>query len=143
TASITYCVVMCSVCWSLSFSLLSTSLSLCAFFFFFSDTATTEIYTLSLHDALPISGLRGADGAADARRSPRGDVRPPASGRAPLQHAAAHGPHRRLRHPGDRRSRRVVDDHRRRAHLHAEAAPRRALPRRQRDDVEGRQGELR
>src|SRR3989449_11552650 len=27
------------------------------FFFFFNDTATTEIYTLSLHDALPISYL--------------------------------------------------------------------------------------
>src|SRR2546430_14645715 len=27
---------------------------LCFFFFFFNDTATTEIYTLSLHDALPI-----------------------------------------------------------------------------------------
>src|SRR3989442_9005541 len=27
-------------------------------FFFFNDTATTEIYTLSLHDALPISGMR-------------------------------------------------------------------------------------
>src|SRR3712207_7267117 len=26
----------------------------CGFFFFFNDTATTEIYTLSLHDALPI-----------------------------------------------------------------------------------------
>src|SRR2546430_7327566 len=26
------------------------------FFFFFNDTATTEIYTLSLHDALPIYG---------------------------------------------------------------------------------------
>src|SRR2546422_11522361 len=30
---------------------------LCSFFFFFNDTATTEIYTLSLHDALPISNL--------------------------------------------------------------------------------------
>src|SRR5258708_18704551 len=30
-------------------------LSLIFFFFFFNDTATTEIYTLSLHDALPIS----------------------------------------------------------------------------------------
>src|SRR5947209_17173785 len=32
-------------------------------FFFFNDTATTEIYTLSLHDALPIyqQQLRGAD----------------------------------------------------------------------------------
>src|SRR3712207_3877529 len=28
------------------------------FFFFFNDTATTEIYTLSLHDALPISEHR-------------------------------------------------------------------------------------
>src|SRR5256885_5970455 len=28
------------------------------FFFFFNDTATTEIYTLSLHDALPISHRR-------------------------------------------------------------------------------------
>src|SRR5438270_6447217 len=28
------------------------------FFFFFNDTATTEIYTLSLHDALPISPQR-------------------------------------------------------------------------------------
>src|SRR5215216_3319281 len=27
---------------------------MCFFFFFFNDTATTEIYTLSLHDALPI-----------------------------------------------------------------------------------------
>src|SRR2546422_6944545 len=29
-------------------------LSICLSFFFFNDTATTEIYTLSLHDALPI-----------------------------------------------------------------------------------------
>src|SRR2546430_15207624 len=28
------------------------------FFFFFNDTATTEIYTLSLHDALPIYGWK-------------------------------------------------------------------------------------
>src|SRR2546422_3051801 len=33
------------------------------FFFFFNDTATTEIYTLSLHDALPISDS-AASGAA-------------------------------------------------------------------------------
>src|SRR5713226_9810174 len=35
------------------------------FFFFFNDTATTEIYTLSLHDALPIfdeTGWRAAFG---------------------------------------------------------------------------------
>src|SRR5947207_7280897 len=38
-------------------------------FFFFNDPATTEIYTLSLHDALPISGFRTAGGrsAGDAR----------------------------------------------------------------------------
>src|SRR5215211_9539895 len=33
----------------------SSSLSFCSFCFFFNDTATTEIYTLSLHDALPTS----------------------------------------------------------------------------------------
>src|SRR2546430_5863234 len=40
-----------------------SSLSLLFFFFFFNDTATTEIYTLSLHDALPISecGMRSAE----------------------------------------------------------------------------------
>src|SRR5256885_17268566 len=49
--------------------------------FFFNDTATTEIYTLSLHDALPISGsVRGAPrvGAPDrpgraAAGSPRSE----------------------------------------------------------------------
>src|ERR1019366_10574939 len=43
--------------------------------FFFNDTATTEIYTLSLHDALPISArvLRraGRQGAPGARRRSR------------------------------------------------------------------------
>src|SRR3989449_10641513 len=34
--------------------ILSSTIS---FFFFFNDTATTEIYTLSLHDALPISKI--------------------------------------------------------------------------------------
>src|SRR6266487_6877718 len=35
------------------------SLFLFFLFFFFNDTATTEIYTLSLHDALPISRVAG------------------------------------------------------------------------------------
>src|SRR2546429_5775800 len=39
-------------------------------FFFFNDTATTEIYTLSLHDALPISTAGGYGGARLARRIP-------------------------------------------------------------------------
>src|SRR5688572_32501544 len=49
----------------LSLSCFVTVLSfLFFFFFFFNDTATTEIYTLSLHDALPISGsLARARGA--------------------------------------------------------------------------------
>src|SRR5947199_10143408 len=34
------------------------SIHIILFFFFFNDTATTEIYTLSLHDALPISDPR-------------------------------------------------------------------------------------
>src|SRR2546430_14953454 len=34
--------------------LLITASTFCSLFFFFNDTATTEIYTLSLHDALPI-----------------------------------------------------------------------------------------
>src|SRR3712207_7752057 len=52
-------------------------------YFFFNDTATTEIYTLSLHDALPISPRRpndgdpGLDDAGVGRRSGLpGDPRP-------------------------------------------------------------------
>src|SRR5256885_12298125 len=37
------------------------------FFFFFNDTATTEIYTLSLHDALPIYGGGAGGVSAHAR----------------------------------------------------------------------------
>src|SRR2546422_5727533 len=50
-------------------------------FFFFNDTATTEIYTLSLHDALPISSRRKglssrwscASGAIGSRSWPERD----------------------------------------------------------------------
>src|SRR2546430_9736018 len=51
-----------------SFVLFSGSLFF-FFFFFFNDTATTEIYTLSLHDALPICCPRTAP--AHVRTSPR------------------------------------------------------------------------
>src|SRR2546422_10290551 len=44
------------------------------FFFFFNDTATTEIYTLSLHDALPIS-RRPWPGRGRSRRSRRAGCR--------------------------------------------------------------------
>src|SRR3712207_8926674 len=40
------------------------------YFFFFNDTATTEIYTLSLHDALPISRGPGRAGAAAVGEGP-------------------------------------------------------------------------
>src|SRR2546429_2695308 len=65
-------------------------------FFFFNDTATTEIYTLSLHDALPIlprgaareppAGGRGHDG--DGLRSTQGgrpNRRPPPNDRRPAR----------------------------------------------------------
>src|SRR5687768_5984180 len=47
-----------------------------SFFFFFNDTATTEIYTLSLHDALPICvdfGIAGLD-AVEERRGENGQI---------------------------------------------------------------------
>src|SRR2546422_6639150 len=69
---------------------------LSALFFFFNDTATTEIYPLSLHDALPISGDRRPDPARDGARP-----------RDPVQHAdlpAAH-PVRSEEHTSELQSR--------------------------------------
>src|SRR3712207_7938354 len=63
------------------------------FYFFFNDTATTEIYTLSLHDALPI--------CADRREAAPRDVRPPARG---LRQALLR-PHLRRRAALDQRHR--------------------------------------
>src|SRR5258708_14751419 len=57
-------------------------------FFFFNDTATTEIYTLSLHDALPICLSAGA-GIADCHR---GCQRTGARRGARHCHVAAHAP---------------------------------------------------
>src|SRR2546430_12675065 len=45
------------------------------FFFFFNDTATTEIYTLSLHDALPICAGRRAAALAGGGSLPLPDSR--------------------------------------------------------------------
>src|SRR5258705_12541051 len=52
--------------------------SLSFFFFFFNDTATTEIYTLSLHDALPILHQpRGRDRSRQSVRAvPHHDADP-------------------------------------------------------------------
>src|SRR5215813_15233714 len=66
------------------------------FFFFFNDTATTEIYTLSLHDALPISTPVGMG----AHRH-RGDGRERRDGGRPA------GGRRR----GDRKSTRLNSSH--------------------------------
>src|SRR2546426_2741841 len=65
------------------------------FFFFFNDTATTEIYTLSLHDALPISGLDLHDDQRHGGHSP-----------SPLRHGGG-GARRR----GDRKSTRLNSSH--------------------------------
>src|SRR3989442_8674711 len=51
------------------------------FFFFFNDTATTEIYTLSLHDALPISSRSntGVSARSTALPGPGGAIPQPRS----------------------------------------------------------------
>src|SRR2546430_6103001 len=61
-------------------------------FFFFNDTATTEIYTLSLHDALPISRRLANEIAGDGRRIGDGIVQVPD-------------------HAGDRKSTRLNSSH--------------------------------
>src|SRR5256885_4423727 len=48
-------------------------------FFFFNDTATTEIYTLSLHDALPICVVRAGIPAAPQRHA-RAQLQPARDG---------------------------------------------------------------
>src|SRR2546429_6543820 len=60
------------------------------FFFFFNDTATTEIYTLSLHDALPILRAGGPDAAAAA---PPRELPPARRYRARVR-SRDHGDHR-------------------------------------------------
>src|SRR5688572_31689989 len=71
---------------------------LSSFFFFFNDTATTEIYTLSLHDALPIF----ADSQAGLRRRTSGS-------RAPIR-AAQRGSEDGAG-DGDRKSTRLNSSH--------------------------------
>src|SRR5256885_14574039 len=57
-----------------------------SFFFFFNDTATTEIYTLSLHDALPISAAARFARASGAARN---DTCRPAGRNTPLRNSVA------------------------------------------------------
>src|SRR3712207_7462144 len=89
-------------------------------FFFFNDTATTEIYTLSLHDALPISiseGPRAPARGSGAKGQP--------GGACDAQYRGAHGrrlhagrdlmgamrPGRRAPRRGDRKSTRLNSSH--------------------------------
>src|SRR3712207_8804632 len=78
------------------------------FFFFFNDTATTEIYTLSLHDALPIFAAQHVVlGQVDACH--------PARPQMP-DHAVAPGEHRSgldhaTKHSRDRKSTRLNSSH--------------------------------
>src|SRR6266849_10373125 len=48
---------------------LNAAISFLCIFFFFNDTATTEIYTLSLHDALPVSFGHGVAAFCSGMRS--------------------------------------------------------------------------
>src|SRR3712207_8234812 len=72
-------------------------------FFFFNDTATTEIYTLSLHDALPISGHRPSSRAVGRGSS----LSPPRSGRRPPDAGGGGRPSA----PADRKSTRLNSSH--------------------------------
>src|SRR5690348_18016623 len=51
-------------------ALSTNSLFILSLLFFFNDTATTEIYTLSLHDALPICAIHELFGEAGLPRAP-------------------------------------------------------------------------
>src|SRR2546430_12276588 len=67
-----------------------------SFFFFFNDTATTEIYTLSLHDALPIS---------------QGPACRPGGGRRHARPVPARGEHGQAGGQIDRKSTRLNSSH--------------------------------
>src|SRR5271166_586586 len=84
------------------FVILSIWLVLPTMFFFFNDTATTEIYTLSLHDALPISAwTRASDHhavsklrrAVERRETPRLLTAAPHRGAADRPHAQSRNHH--------------------------------------------------
>src|SRR5260370_31021735 len=68
------------------------------YFFFFNDTATTEIYTLSLHDALPISCRRLTSG------NPAGRTSASKSARWPAAPAHRWPPHRSEEHTSELQS---------------------------------------
>src|SRR3712207_8337691 len=82
------------------------------YFFFFNDTAPTEIYTLSLHDALPISpaasGHLAKSGIERPSRTYKGAQ---AGGRVLLSRDEARFPMAPPAPPGDRKSTRLNSSH--------------------------------
>src|SRR3712207_7597128 len=82
-------------------------------FFFFNDTATTEIYTLSLHDALPIFDQGGL--ACAVRSDNAQDLARPDAERDAVDGDDAAEPHRDVVHhelgPEDRKSTRLNSSH--------------------------------
>src|SRR2546425_844911 len=87
------------------------------YFFFFNDTATTEIYTLSLHDALPISTTDSRYSVARRRDRARATAQPRVPGDAQRPHPGRLGRPERLVEPapaepdGDRKSTRLNSSH--------------------------------
>src|SRR3712207_8094555 len=82
--------------------------------FFFNDTATTEIYTLSLHDALPICDEVGLGAEAARARSARAEGRDGVVGALHRAHVAggADRQHPRcIARRGDRKSTRLNSSH--------------------------------
>src|SRR3712207_6970148 len=87
----------------------------CLTFFFFNDTATTEIYTLSLHDALPISAPQdhSPGGRGDLGEDPLGllAVGPRVGQPRGRDDAADRVGHRAERRHQDRKSTRLNSSH--------------------------------
>src|SRR3712207_7049319 len=80
------------------------------YFFFFNDTATTEIYTLSLHDALPICGRHEPVGEDGADVAPGGGAGLPHLQLGAAQRALAQR-EARLAERQDRKSTRLNSSH--------------------------------
>src|SRR3712207_7272272 len=79
-------------------------------YFFFNDTATTEIYTLSLHDALPIWAAREPPAWVHQGQAPRWHPEPRARAAPPL-HGGGGRPHPGHARAGDRKSTRLNSSH--------------------------------
>src|SRR3712207_8694885 len=79
-------------------------MALLVLFFFFNDTATTEIYTLSLHDALPICGRGPRPRGRRPRTRRAGETGPAVTGRPKPARRAP-------RAPQDRKSTRLNSSH--------------------------------